>query len=49
MSRLIVPILYRLGGPIGTYWASGQLSWVILGFFARAFSDLWHYKRFKHD
>lgn len=45
MNRIIVPFIYRLGGPIGTYWACGQLGCLILGFFAKAFSEVWFRKR----
>ncbi len=41
MSRIYLPILYRLGSTGTFYLVSGQITAVILGFFATLFSDLW--------
>ena len=41
MSRICFPILCRLGSTGTFYLVSGQITGVILGFFATVFSDLW--------
>jgi len=41
MSRIYLPILCRLGSTGTFYLVTGQITAVILGFFATLFSDLW--------
>jgi len=41
MSRIYLPILFRLGSTGTFYLGSGQITGVILGFFATLFSDRW--------
>ncbi len=41
MSRIYLPILYRLGSTATFYLVSGQITGVILGFCATLFTDLW--------
>ncbi len=41
MSRIYLPILFRLGSTATFYLVTGQITGVILGFFATLFSDLW--------
>ncbi len=41
MSRIYLPILCRLGSTGTFYLVSGQITGVILGFFATLFSDQW--------
>ncbi len=41
MSRIYLPILCRLGSTGTSYLVTGQITAVLLGFFATLFSDLW--------
>jgi len=41
MSRIYLPILSRLGSVGIFYLVSGQITGVILGFFATIFAELW--------